>query len=292
MARRSSRLKGSTVVEEAKRKLREKVEERKRKASRKKRSKTPTRKKRKKTSESEKFLKKADVLIEEIVLEPCRLGKDSFGWRMSQGVEMEGDSWKMSAVAAVENSVFTDTLWFMDNAETLNIRVEAEPTVFKGTEFYGWSCETILVIDVDGEELRVKLYFDLINSAEYDIERVEDDLTPMDEDESDEDDGEEEYEGDVVRYLNKKDGWGMEGEESEEEEESNTTTTTTTVTKKTGGWASCPMSFLTSKYFVLFVIVVFLLKNEFGMAVLEDAVSFLVSFLEFLGVFVKKNLLG
>ena len=288
MARRSSRLKGSTVVEEAKRKLREKVEERKRKASRKKRSKTPTRKKRKKTSESEKFLNKADVLIEEIVLEPCRLGKDSFGWRMSQGVEMEGgDSWKMSASAQVQNSVFTDTLWFMDNAETLNIRVEAEPTVFKGTEFYGWSCETILTIDVDGEELRVKLYFDLINSAEYDIERVEDDLTPMDEDESDEDEEEEEFEGDVVRYLNKKDGWGMEGEESEEEEEEESN-----ITKKTGGWASCPMSFLTSKYFVLFVIVVFLLKNEFGMAVLEDAVSFLVSFLEFLGVFVKKNLLG
>ena len=106
----------------------------------------------------------------------------------------------------------------------------------------------------------------------------------MDEDESDEDDGEEEYEGDVVRYLNKKDGWGMEGEESEEEEESNTTTTT--VTRPVDGHlVLCLFSRPSISYFSLLSVA---FENESGMAVLEDAVSFLVSFLEFLGVFVSE----
>ena len=293
MARRSSRLKtdSGNVVEEAKRKLREKVEERKRRATKKKRSKTPTRKTKKKMSESEKFMKNAEVLIDEIALEPCRLGKDSFGWRMSQDVELEESSWKMSAVANVENSVFPDTLWFLDNADTLNIRVEAEPCLFEGTDYYGWSCETILTVYVDDEELRVRLYFDLINSAELGIERIEDELTPLDEEESAEDD-EEISEGNVVRYLNKKDGWGMEEEEEEE------TLNATTVTKNSSdsGWKSCPFSFVTSTPFVLFLISVFLLRFETGVEVLWDIitsiVSFLTEFFKFLGVFAKKNLLG
>ena len=286
MPRRSSRMKdkdssvsSSGVVEEARRKAREQVKERKRQVAetlkKKRRSKTPTRKKKKKMSESEKFMSKAEVMVEEIALEPCRMGKDSFGWRMNEDVDMDGDTWTMSATALVENSVFDDTLWFLDMAETLNVKVEAEPTLFKGTKYYGWACETLLTVYVDNEKLLVHLHFDLINS-EYGIERIEDDLTHMDEV-----DGPEEE--------NKKDGWGMESGEEEEEEE--VSSSSTTKASGDGGWASCPMSLLTSKYFVLLLILIFLVKNESGQVFLIEFIALTTSFLHYLGTFVKNNLM-